>query len=765
MTKRIISLLLVLCSLLAVLPMAVSAEQEIKSISSGWQVNPNYDGELPSHEPVPSVMPRSTEYMNEEQAVDYLRSQMEARVSPITFNYFTTSDVYDSGQSLFPRAVEHTGVPTQGDYIYWQSGAWKWNADYYDGSVKRVTITYEVVYYTTATQERQVNTKLTSVLNSLNLWNKSDYEKVSGIYDYITDTVEYDYANLENDSHKLKYTAYAALVNGTSVCQGYANLFYRMALELGVDARLIAGIGGGGRHSWNIVKLGSRYYNLDATWDAGCDVYDWFLKGNYTFDDHYRDDNFETAAFHASYPMSSTDFQPTSLKITQQPQSVTVANGQTAKVTVKAQGDGLTYYWYYANPGDTEYTYTSSFTGNTYSVTMNDARNGRYITCIVMDMYGNYVQTDEVVLRMGTTLKITSQPVSVTVASGKTAAVTVKAQGDGLKYKWYYRNPGDSKFTYTSTFTGNTYSVTMTSGRAGRQVYCVVTDQYGVSVKSNTVTLGMPTTVKITTQPVSVAVANGQTAKVTVKAQGDGLTYKWYYADAGSTAFKLTTAFKTNSYSVSMTDARAGRRVYCVITDQYGNSVRSNTVTLSKKIPLKIVTQPSSVTVANGAYAKVTVKAQGEGLTYEWYFADPKTGTFSKTTAFKGSSYNVQMNASRAGRIVYCVITDKYGDSVTTRMAVLNRTSALKITSQPTSVAVTAGKTAKVTVGASGQGLKFQWFYADAGSTAFKLTTAFKTNSYSVAMTNARAGRRVYCVITDKYGNVMVSNVVTLNQQ
>ena len=765
MTKRIISLLLVLCSLLAVLPMAVSA-QELQTISSGWQAaNSDRVGPLPDREIADPIMPRSAEYLNEEQAMAYLRSQMEKRVSPITFNYFTTSTVKESAQALFPWAAEHTGVPTQGDYILRHTDAWAWKASYYDGTVKKITITYEIDYYTTATQESQVDARVDSLLYSLNLWNSSDYQKIKGIYDYITDNVVYDNANLNNDSYGLKYTAYAALFHGTAVCQGYANLFYRLALELGVDARLIAGIGNGGPHGWNIVKLNGKYYNVDATWDAGNDVYEWFLKSPASFVDHDRDSEFETAAFHASYPMSSTDFQPTSLKITQQPKSVTVANGQTAKVTVTAQGDGLKYYWYYANPGDTEYTYTSSFTGNTYSVTMNDARNGRYITCIVMDMYGNYVQTDEVVLRMGTTLKITSQPVSVTVASGKTAAVTVKAQGDGLKYKWYYRNAGDSNFAYTSTFTGNTYSVTMTSGRAGRQVYCVVTDQYGVSVKSNTVTLGMPTAVKITTQPVSVAVANGQTAKVTVKAQGDGLTYKWYYADAGSSTFKLTTSFKGSSYSVSMTDARAGRRIYCVITDQYGNSVRSNTVTLNKKTPLKIVTQPSSVTVDNGAYAKVTVKAQGDGLTYEWYFADPKTGTFSKTTAFKGSSYNVQMNASRAGRIVYCVITDKYGDSVTTQMAVLNRTSTLKITSQPTSVAVAAGKTAKVTVGVSGQGLKFQWFYADAGSAAFKLTTAFKTNSYSVAMTNARAGRRVYCVITDKYGNIMVSNVVTLNQQ
>jgi len=88
-------------------------------------------------------------------------------------------------------------------------------------------------------------------------------------------------------------------------------------------------------------------------------------------------------------------------------------------------------------------------------------------------------------------LKITKQPVSVTVAEGKTATVTVQAQGDGLTYKWYYKNKGDSKFSLTDSFKGTTYSVAMDSTRNGRQVYCVITDQYGNSVTTNTVTLKM----------------------------------------------------------------------------------------------------------------------------------------------------------------------------------------------------------------------------------------------------------------------------------
>jgi len=92
---------------------------------------------------------------------------------------------------------------------------------------------------------------------------------------------------------------------------------------------------------------------------------------------------------------------------------------------------------------------------------------------------------------MGGSFVIAAQPMNVTVAKGETAKVTVSAIGEGLTYKWYFKNAGASKFSYTSSFTGDSYSVKMDASRDGRQVYCVVTDKYGNSIQSNTVTLSM----------------------------------------------------------------------------------------------------------------------------------------------------------------------------------------------------------------------------------------------------------------------------------
>ena len=458
-----------------------------------------------------------------------------------------------------------------------------------------------------------------------------------------------------------------------------------------------------------------------------------------------------------------TAYADSVVTITKQPVSVTVAEGTTAKVSLTATGDDLTYMWYFKDAGASSFSRTTSFTSNYYSVTMTSARAGRQVYCVVMDAYGNTAKTNTVTLNMSGEVTITKQPVSVTVASGATAKVSLTATGDDLTYIWYYKNAGDSKFTRTDSFTGNYYSVTMTSARAGRQVYCVVMDAYGNTAKSNTVTLNMSAaSLAITKQPASVTVAEGDTAKVSLTATGSGLTYTWYYKSVGMSSFAKTTAFTGNTYYVEMNSSRDGRQVYCVVKDSSGNTVKSNTATLNMQHPVTITKQPVSVTAANGATAKVSFTATGDGLTYTWYYKSVGMSSFAKTTSFTGNSYSVIMNEDRAGRQVYCVVKDKYGNSKKTNTVTLNMASELKITKQPASVTVKEGATAKVSFTATGTGLTYTWYYKNAGASSFAKTTAFTGNSYAVEMNSSRSGRQLYCVVKDSAGNTVKTNTVTI---
>lgn len=243
-----------------------------------------------------------------EEAGILLRNSMKKRETTVQYIYdvaagqsLTTEDLYKK----IEYAIEHTGNPTEGDYLKYQFGGYRASVK---GSSEYYTVTWTITYYTTAEQEKVMDQAVASLLNKLKLTGKSDYEKVSAIYDYICTNVKYDYANLNNAEHKLKYSGYAALVNKTAVCQGYAVLMYRLLLECGVDNRIVAGVSYGEKHSWNIIKLGNTFYNVDATWDAGYLTYRYFLKCQESFTNHTRSDEYAAEIFCAKYPIGSTDY-------------------------------------------------------------------------------------------------------------------------------------------------------------------------------------------------------------------------------------------------------------------------------------------------------------------------------------------------------------------------------------------------------------------------------------------------------------------------
>lgn len=235
----------------------------------------------------------------------------------------------------------------------------------------------------------------------------------------------------------------------------------------------------------------------------------------------------------------------------------------------------------------------------------------------------------------------TLQTASVTVADGKKATVTVTATGSNLSYQWFYKDPGDSGFLRDTSMDGKTYSVSMSSSRSGRQVYCKVTDSSGASAVTGTATLHMEKkTLKITSQPQSVTVENGKTAKVTVTATGDGLTYKWYYKNAGDSDYTYTSSFKGNYYSVEMNAARNGRRVLCKITDKYGNTVQSSSALLSMKSAAKTADKDYIGTLS-GSNTPVTLRDGSSTMNIHALVLTKKVQKCTKLTV----NMNVDMKA------------------------------------------------------------------------------------------------------------------------
>ena len=245
-------------------------------------------------------------YTDLEEAGAVLRKQIVNRNEKATVCFESTeSDPRKVSRDVFDAALVHTGVSDEGDYLKWNYGGYKAGISYYPkGGKYFYTFTYLVDYYTTAEQEAVLAEEIDKLIASLNLSGKGHFDKIMAVHDYLRDNVQYDYTHLNDPDYKLQYTAYAALLNKTAVCQGYANLFYRIMLELGVDTRIISGTSGSKPHGWNIVRLDDRYYDIDSTWDSTTSSDKYCLLCEAHFDDHLRDPEYNTAEFKAEYPVS-----------------------------------------------------------------------------------------------------------------------------------------------------------------------------------------------------------------------------------------------------------------------------------------------------------------------------------------------------------------------------------------------------------------------------------------------------------------------------
>lgn len=255
------------------------------------------------------------EYLSEEAAAECIRPQLVEREPEILVSVTCAVEEFDGvAKRIFAIAREHNGNPVNGDYMLGQIGSWKAQISYYirSGICYADIIYHTINYYTSAEQEKKVDAAVKELLSSLNLEGKSDYKKLEAVYDYVCENVVYDYANLNDNGYYLKYTAYGALVDKTAVCQGYAMLMYRLALELGIDSRFITGYqtSSKGSHGWNIAKINGKYYNIDATWDAVTKDHRYFLKNEEDFDDHTRSENYCTEEFTSAYPIAEKSFDP-----------------------------------------------------------------------------------------------------------------------------------------------------------------------------------------------------------------------------------------------------------------------------------------------------------------------------------------------------------------------------------------------------------------------------------------------------------------------
>ncbi|MBQ5973465.1 MAG: leucine-rich repeat protein, partial [Oscillospiraceae bacterium] len=117
----------------------------------------------------------------------------------------------------------------------------------------------------------------------------------------------------------------------------------------------------------------------------------------------------------------------------------------------------------------------------------------------------------------------------------------------------------------------------------------------------------------VTAQPKAVSAVLGATAKFTVTAAGEGLTYEWQYRAAGASGWTVYdgTGAYSRTMKVTASAARSGTAFRCVVSDRFGNAA------ISKSAKLSVVIAPPTDVTAKGLTSG--------GIKVSWTLSDGAT--------------------------------------------------------------------------------------------------------------------------------------------
>ena len=147
-------------------------------------------------------------------------------------------------------------------------------------------------------KNKEIAAKVIAVIGDIIHPSMSDFEKAKAIHDYFGANYRYDTENYENGTiPDASFEIEGLVLTGVGVCDAYAKSYVLFMESLGIPCERILGRAGDDErgyenHAWNKIKLGSKWYNADITWDdpasAGALCYDYFLIDDTTIGkDHF----------------------------------------------------------------------------------------------------------------------------------------------------------------------------------------------------------------------------------------------------------------------------------------------------------------------------------------------------------------------------------------------------------------------------------------------------------------------------------------------
>lgn len=237
-------------------------------------------------------------------------------------------------------------------------------------------------------------------------------------------------------------------------------------------------------------------------------------------------------------------------KITTQPLSVSVCNGNTATFTVASTPlTGNNFQWQLSTDLGTTFTNLtntapySGVTTSTLTITgATTAMSGYRYRVIARGVCGNPDTSTVAVLTVNTAAVITAQPVSTSICStpstaANTTTFSVAATGGNLTYQWQVSTNGGTSFTnvtnnanYTGATT-NTLTVRATNSTFNNYIYRVLVTSGGctaVTSSTATLTVNPAPSVVLSAAPFTALFPGLQTTLTVAVSPNPVATYMWF---------------------------------------------------------------------------------------------------------------------------------------------------------------------------------------------------------------------------------------------
>jgi hypothetical protein len=407
--------------------------------------------------------------------------------------------------------------------------------------------------------------------------------------------------------------------------------------------------------------------------------------------------------------------------------SVKVAPGEDAVLSVVVEGfdlEGVTYSW-----SDGNYNVIDGAASSSYTV--ENVTRPEYYHCYVEDAYGSYDYVDFHV-SVDNAFSVEAAEEDVAVAPGTNAVLTVNASAAdpvNITYTWFDKNYNEIEGAVSSSYTVenvtgySNYSCRVDDGYGNDQtVYFYVSVDNAFSAEAETSS--------VSAEPGADAVL-----KVNVSATDmSNVTYTWYGSGGA------IDGAASDSYTVENVSGYSNYR--CYVDDGYGNGQTVYFyVSIDNEFSAEAETEDVFAEPGESAALKVNVTAKNmTGVSFKWYDDD-----YNIIDGVVGDSYTVENVGGRTS--YHCNVQDGFGSSTTVWFYVgVDNGFSAKAAAQTVYAEPGADVSLKVNVTAKDtDGMTFKWYR----NGSFIESAA----SDSYTLENIDGYSRLYCTVSDKYGN------------